>query len=62
MLLLAISSCKERFDVFQNKEKLADGLEMQPGNTVVVRHSTSGEMSGNDFEISSLFCHSIAKV
>lgn len=49
LLLLAISSCKERFEIFRNTERLADGLEMQPGNTVVVRHPISGEMSGNIF-------------
>ena len=46
LLLLAISSCKERYEVFQNYERLADGLEMEPGWSVTVRHPQAGEING----------------
>jgi len=46
LLLLAISSCKERYEVFRNKERLADGLEMQIGCNVIVRHQSAGELPG----------------
>nr|XP_009860718.1 ubiquitin carboxyl-terminal hydrolase CYLD [Ciona intestinalis] len=46
-LLMAISSCKERYDVFRNKERLADGLDMEAGAEVVVRlPAMSGEVLG----------------
>uniref|UniRef100_H2Z9I8 CAP-Gly domain-containing protein n=1 Tax=Ciona savignyi TaxID=51511 RepID=H2Z9I8_CIOSA len=46
-LLLAISSCKERYEVFRNKERLSDGLEMEAGMEVVVRlPAMSGEVIG----------------
>jgi len=56
-LLLAISSCKERFEVFMNKERLQDGLDMQPGGDVVVRlPAMSGEVFGKTKSYETFFC------
>ncbi|XP_076818225.1 ubiquitin carboxyl-terminal hydrolase CYLD-like [Clavelina lepadiformis] len=46
-LLIAISNCRERFEIYKNKDRLVDGLEMQEGCDVLVKlPANAGEAIG----------------